>query len=134
MLSVGSTLDRYVIKALLGRGGAGEVYRAYDTVLERDVALKTIRADKVLVGDERRALPEAESRFLREARASARLRHASVVTIYDVGLVDGVPFIAMELVEGKPLRSYLPAATVPLATRLGWLIDMASALATAHAH
>ncbi len=134
MLSEESTLDRYVIKALLGRGGTGEVYRAYDTLLERDVALKTMRADKVLASDERRALSEAESRFLREARASARLRHASVVTIYDVGLVDGVPFIAMELVEGKPLRSYLLAATVPLATRLGWLIDVASALATAHAH
>ena len=84
----------------LGAGGMGEVYRARDTRLGRDVALKVLPAD--VAGD-----PDRRRRFEREARAVAALNHPGVLALYDVGEADGVAFIVTELLEGETLRARL---------------------------
>ncbi len=89
--------DRYRLDAELGRGGMGTVYRAHDTVLARDVAVKVL--DKTNLGTVGRA------RLLREAQVVAQLNHPSIVTIHDAGIANGVPFIVMEFVEGESLRA-----------------------------
>ncbi len=101
------TVGRYQLQQLLGRGGMGEVYAGYDPELDRRVALKILRADV--------RNPEAHrARFMREAQAVARLAHANVVGIYDMGNAGGRMFLAMELVDGKTLRDWLsPPRTVP---------------------
>jgi non-specific serine/threonine protein kinase len=99
---LGATLEgKYRIDALLGRGGMGEVYRATHLQLEREVAVKLIRADQV-------SDPAAFERFLREARMVARLRHPNVVTVYDYGVAAGVgAYIVMEYLRGHSLRAEL---------------------------
>ncbi|MDQ4090384.1 MAG: serine/threonine protein kinase, partial [Actinomycetota bacterium] len=92
--------DRYELRETIGRGGFGVVWRAHDTLLQRDVAVKEIRFPGVLDEDER---AQVRSRVLREARAAARLNHPGAVTVYDVVEVDGQPFIVMELVEAPTL-------------------------------
>jgi hypothetical protein len=119
----GDTLERYVVDALLGRGGMGEVYEARDTRLGRKVALKVLPPG---------AGGEADERMLREARAAAAFEHANAVVVYDVGEADGERYIAMELVRGRPLRAYVRDATVPIARKLRWLVDVARALGAAH--
>src|SRR5262245_36603325 len=96
-LAPGQRLGRFRIEARLGSGGMGTVYRAYDTTLERDVALKLLHA-----GDESDASAPLR-RVLREARAAAALKHPNVVEVYDIGSADGQAYIAMELVEGNSL-------------------------------
>jgi eukaryotic-like serine/threonine-protein kinase len=119
-------LGPYSITALIGVGGMGEVYRAADTRLGRDVALKVISPRLVDDASLRR-------RFELEARAASALNHPSIVTIYDVGETDGVSWIAMEWVEGRTLRQAMSAE--PLAIREAWSIavQLAHALAAAHA-
>src|SRR5271163_3114684 len=100
-LEPGDAFGRYRIEAVLGQGGMGKVYRAYDTRLRRAVALKVL-----LVSTER---TETEARVLREARAAAALSHPEAVAIFDVGEAtttegESVPYIAMELVVGRSLR------------------------------
>ena len=96
-LSFGSRLGPYEIVALLGAGGMGEVYRAHDPRLGREVAIKTIH--------ERPAADEAaRRRFTRETRAVAALSHPNIVAIHDVGLENGVLFAVTELLEGETLR------------------------------
>jgi len=126
MLAAGTLLDRYRIDGKLGEGGFGEVYRAFDLRLQRPVALK------FLSEDDPGSNPEHRDRLLREARAAARIRHPNVVSIFDVGEVDGVAFIAMELVEGSSLRNHM-RTDVPLARKLDWLVEIARALEVAHA-
>ena len=93
---------RYVIRDLLGQGGAGAVYRAYDSQLGRPIALKIVRASKLAVG-----MPESmQARLLREARAMARVSHPNVVAVYDVGSIGDRVFVVMELVEGRTLASW----------------------------
>ncbi len=94
-------LDRYVIEAVLGKGGMGIVYAAQDTMLARRVALKLIRPE--LDGTD----GDARTRLLREAQAMARLTHAHVVTVHDVGMFEEQLFVAMELVDGTTLRNWL---------------------------
>src|SRR6187399_2220388 len=101
--STGDSVGRYVIESLLGEGGMGEVYRAEDTRLERKVALKVLRKSAEADGE---TWGRAVTRMLREARAVAALSHPSIVSIFDVGEHDGTPFIAMELIEGRPLRAF----------------------------
>ncbi|MFQ5793342.1 MAG: serine/threonine-protein kinase, partial [Acidobacteriota bacterium] len=94
--------NRYEILSELGRGAMGTVYRARDPVLEREVALKMM-SEALLVED------EMKERFYREARSAARLQHPNIVTTYDLGEVEGegIPFIAMELLDGHPLSQLL---------------------------
>src|ERR1035437_8613458 len=96
-LSVGAKLGPYEIVAPLGAGGMGEVYRARDTRLGREVALKILPAE--VAGDALR-----EQRFETEARAVAALNHPNIVALFDVGTEDGISYIVGELVDGEPLR------------------------------
>jgi serine/threonine-protein kinase len=127
-LEVGAKLGRYRIDALLGRGGMGEVYRAYDARLEREVALKVLRRFETEREQEYRDRVE---RFLREARLAAKLKHPNIVTIFDVDEVDGLPLFSMELLEGRTLRSEIDSPA-PLSLRLDWLRQLAEALEASH--
>src|SRR5687768_12988373 len=129
-LRPGDKFDRYTIEDTLGEGGMGVVYRALDAKLERKVALKVLRNEKA-ASDSDDTRGRAVARMLREARAAAALSHPNAVHIYDVGEHDGTPYLAMELIEGTSLRSFI-GADVPLATRLRWLGDIGKALSAAH--
>jgi TolB-like protein/Flp pilus assembly protein TadD len=98
---IGTTLAHYRILSKLGAGGMGEVYRANDTKLGRDVALKILPAD--MAGD-----PDRRARFRREAKALAALNHPNIVTIHSIEEHDGVHFLTMELVEGRTLGDLIP--------------------------
>jgi serine/threonine-protein kinase len=124
MLKPGDAFERYTIEALIGQGGMGCVYRAYDPRLGRRVALKVI--------SEGSAPGAANARLLREAHAAAAFDHPNAVAIFDVGELDGAPYIVMELVEGRTLRRAPGAAELPVATRVGQLAGVALALAAAH--
>jgi serine/threonine protein kinase len=121
---------RYKIDGPLGRGGMGDIFRAYDPVLRRWVALKVLRRE-VVTGDAE-SLRRARAQLLREARAAAVLNHPNAVAIFDVGEVGETPFLAMELLEGRSLREYIGDPRVDLRTKLAWLADVARALAAAH--
>ena len=125
----GDVFDRYLVEQLLGEGGMGQVYSALDTRLHRRVALKVLRPEAASEPGS-----EGPARMLREARAAATLDHPNAVAIYDVGEHEGVPYIAMELVEGRPLRQFVGEASVPMSERVRWLADVARVLAEAHAH
>ncbi len=99
----GRHISHYEIQAKLGEGGMGVVYRALDTKLDRQVALKFL--PNHLLGDE-----EIRKRFEREAKAAAALSHANVCTVYEIDSSQGQTFIAMELVEGEPPTRKSPAA------------------------
>jgi serine/threonine protein kinase len=101
-IDVGVTVDgKYRVDALIGRGGMGAVYRAHDTRLDRDVAVKVVRGDLV-------ASAQARERFTREAQLAARLQHPSIVTVFDYGtLADGSAYLVMEHVRGEDLRARL---------------------------
>lgn len=121
---IGATLqNRYRIDAKLGQGGMGVVYRAHDTLLDRDVAVKAL-SDANLSA-------EGRARLLREAQAAARLSHPNVVGVFDAGQADDVFFIVMELVEGETLYSRYP---LPLDTCLTVARELCAALGHAHAH
>jgi serine/threonine protein kinase len=123
---IGRTLSQYRITASIGAGGMGEVYRATDSRLGRDVAIKVLPA--AVAAD-----PERRQRFEQEARAASALNHPNILTVYDIGETDGTTFIAMELVEGKTLRELL-AAGEPLPTKrlLDVAVQTAEGLAKAH--
>jgi TolB-like protein/tetratricopeptide (TPR) repeat protein len=126
-LSVGSTLGPYRILARVGAGGMGEVYRARDVRLERDVALKVLPRDIA-------ASPERRARFSREARLIAQLQHPHVCALYDVGTHDGVGYLVMEYLEGETLAARLQRGplSVPAVCTIG--AQIADALAAAHGH
>ncbi len=119
-------LGAYQLDALLGRGGMGEVYRASDTRLGRDVAIKILARDQL-------ADPEHKRRFLREARAVSALNHPNIVTLHDIGSDDGVDFLVLEYVRGRPLHDVIPPKGLPLVAVLGYAAEIARALAAAHA-
>lgn len=125
----GDRFDRYVIEELLGEGGMAQVYRARDPRLHRRVALKILR---VRGGAEPETADGAADLALREARASAALDHPNAVAIFDVGKAEGQLFIAMELVSGKSLRSFVSEPGIPWDTKLRWMVDAARALGAAH--
>jgi serine/threonine protein kinase/tetratricopeptide (TPR) repeat protein len=124
-LPVGATFGAYEIKALLGAGGMGEVYRAFDRRLGREIALKVIRR---VASDDDSAL----DRLLREATLASGLNHPNIVTIYETGVVLSDRYIAMELVEGSTLRT-LASQGLPLARIVGIARQVSEALAVAHA-
>ncbi|HVU52725.1 MAG TPA: serine/threonine-protein kinase [Polyangia bacterium] len=101
ILERGQTIDRFVVLGLVGRGGMGEVYAAYDPELDRKVAIKLLRAR----GD----AADQKTRLLREAQAIAKLQHPNVVVVYDVGTFGDNVFIAMEFVEGRTVGGWLSA-------------------------
>src|SRR3979490_391661 len=101
-IRLGQSLSHYHIVDKIGAGGMGEVYRATDTKLGREVALKVLPAD--MARD-----PDRLARFQREARAVAALNHPHIVTIYSVEEIDGLHFLTMELVEGQSLDRMIPA-------------------------
>src|SRR3954467_5174761 len=103
----GATIGRYVVLGLLGRGGMGEVYAAYDPELDRKIAVKLLRAR---AGS---STTDGRTRLLREAQAIARLSHPNVVVVYDVGTFQDSVFIAMEFVEGHTLGYWLQEKTRP---------------------
>jgi serine/threonine protein kinase len=125
-LSPRTRLGPYEVLDLLGSGGMGEVYRARDTRLHRDVAVKVLPAS--LSSD-----PSRLMRFEREARAASALNHPNIVTIHEVGRSDSTSFIVMELVDGKSLREILTAGPLPLRKLLGIASQIADGLAKAHA-
>ena len=122
---IGQTIDRYRIESKLGEGGMGVVYKARDTHLDRDVAVKILPADKV-------AEPTRKQRFIREARAASALNHPNIVTLHDVGSRDGLDFMVLEYVAGRPLNDLIPSGGMAVATVLDHAIQMADALAAAH--
>jgi len=125
-LAVGTRLGPYEVLASIGAGGMGEVYRARDTRLGREVAIKVLPA--ALSSD-----PERLKRFEREARSASSLNHANIVTIYDIGSADAVSYIAMELVNGEPLRTRLLERALPVRQLLQIAVQVADGLAQAHA-
>jgi serine/threonine protein kinase/WD40 repeat protein len=124
-LAAGSRLGQYEIIAPLGKGGMGEVYRAADPRLRREVAIKLLAPDG-------RLSPEMIQRFEREARAASALNHPNIVGIYDIGSQDGDPYIVMELVEGESLRSLLRRGPLSVRKYLDIAVQVADGLAAAH--
>jgi len=123
---VGQTLGAYQILSLLGSGGMGEVYKARDSRLNRSVAIKVLPADKT-------SDTERKGRFVQEARAASTLNHPNIITIHDTGREDGIDFIVMEYVAGKTLDRLIPRRGLKLNEVLKYSIQIADALAKAHA-
>jgi serine/threonine protein kinase len=122
---IGQTLGHCRVVAKIGEGGMGVVYRAYDEVLHRDVALKVVKKDA-------RLDTSSSERLLHEARASSSLAHPNICTIHEVGESHGELYIVMELVEGKSLRDMRTDAGLPPESVLRYGVQIASALARAH--
>jgi eukaryotic-like serine/threonine-protein kinase len=124
-LTSGTKLGPYEIQSPLGSGGMGEVYRAIQSSLGRQVAIKVLPAEKV-------ANPDRKQRFVQEAKAASSLNHPNIITIYDIGQAGGVDFISMELVSGKALDRLIPRHGMRLNDALKYAVQIADALARAH--
>jgi eukaryotic-like serine/threonine-protein kinase len=120
-------IGKYELAGELGTGSMGVIYRARDTMLERDIALKTIAGGGAVD-------PELKERFYREAKAGARLNHPCVVTVYELGEEEGLLFIALELLSGCDLRQFIQERrTLPLAQKIEAMAGVCDALQHAHA-
>ncbi|HEX6043847.1 MAG TPA: UvrD-helicase domain-containing protein, partial [Pyrinomonadaceae bacterium] len=119
------TIAHYRLVEPIGAGGMGAVYKAFDSKLQRIVALKLLPAEYVSQQDRRR-------RFFQEARAASALNHPHILTIYEVGEDDGRPYIAMEFVEGETLRQKIKAKTLQLSETLSIAVQIAAGLSRAH--
>src|SRR6266487_1871133 len=124
-IAPGKRLGPYEILSPLGAGGMGEVFRARDTRLWREVAIKVLPAD---VSSD----PARLKRFEKEARAASALNHPSIVTIYEIGSADSVSYIAMELVAGATLRELLAEGALPVKKVLQIAAQVTDGLAKAH--
>ncbi len=124
---IGRTIAHYEILEMIGSGGMGEVYRARDTKLNREVALKVLPADVA-------ADPSSLERFEREAKALAALNHSNIVTIYSVETDSNPQFLTMELLKGRTLREITPPGGLELDAFLEIAIALTSALSSAHDH
>ncbi|HYN09447.1 MAG TPA: protein kinase [Vicinamibacterales bacterium] len=124
-LSLGTRLGPYEVIAAIGAGGMGEVYRARDTRLGRDVAIKVLPAD--LASD-----PERLARFEREAKAVSALNHPHIVTLYEVGSSDAGPYLVLEKIEGRSLRELLDAGPMSVRRILTLAAQIAEGVAKAH--
>src|SRR5215470_15132024 len=124
-LTPGSRLGPYEILAPLGAGGMGEVYRAHDTRLGRDVAIKVLPSHLT-------DSPDRLARFEREARAVAALSHPNILSIFDFGSHDGVTYAVMELLEGETLRDRLHAGAITQKHAVDYGLQIAKGLSGAH--
>ena len=125
VLAAGTRLGSFEVRSLLGAGGMGEVYRALDERLGREVAVKVLGAE--FLSD-----PEQLRRFIGEARTASSLNHRNIVTIFEVGQSDGQPFLAMELIDGKTLRQHAAGGLLPLRATLELIVQVAEGLSAAH--
>lgn len=124
-LAAGTKLGRYEIRSQLGTGGMGEVYLAQDTKLDRRVALKILPPN--LAEDDDRM-----GRFVREAKSASALNHPNIITIHEIGEINGLHFIATEYIEGETLKSRLEGETLSLKSTLDIALQVVSALDAAH--
>jgi serine/threonine protein kinase len=124
-LSANSNISHYRIVSKIGAGGMGEVYRAHDSRLDREVALKLLPSD--FANDEVRL-----RRFEQEAKATSALNHPNILTVYDIGECEGSPFIAAELLEGEELRDLLNEGTISVRKAIEYAQQIVSGLAAAH--
>ena len=125
-LTRGMRLGVFDVESFVGAGGMGEVYRAHDTRLDRHVALKVLSPDAA-------SDPRGRARFADEARAIARLSHPHICALHEMGHQDGVDFLVMEYLEGETLAARLRKGPMPLAQALRTAVEIAGALAAAHA-
>ena len=121
----GTRLGPYEVATLLGAGGMGEVYRARDSRLGRDVAIKVLPASFSQDADRLR-------RFEHEARAAGVLNHPNITAVYDIGTHEGSPYVVEELLEGETLRSELAGEKLPLRRAIDYALQTARGLAAAH--
>jgi len=121
----GSKLGPYEVLSVVGAGGMAEVYRARDSRLGREIALK-------VVNESLSSSPDLVRRFEQEARIAGSLNHPNIVALYDVGVHEGAPYFVTELLEGESLRQRLARGRVPLGTAVDWGIQLAHGLAAAH--
>jgi serine/threonine protein kinase len=124
-ISPNTTLAHYTIISKIGAGGMGEVYRARDNRLDRDVAIKLLPADVS-------SHPDRLQRFEQEARATSALNHPNILTVYDIGTDNGSPYIVAELLEGEELRERLDAGPVPLRKAIDYAQQVVNGLSAAH--
>ena len=125
-LTPGDRLGAYEILSLLGAGGMGEVYRARDPRLGRDVAIKVLPASVSEDADRLR-------RFEQEARAASALNHPNILAVYDIGAQNGTPYVVSELLEGQTLGAKIGGRALPLRKALDYALQLAKGLAAAHA-
>src|SRR5580704_13725791 len=127
MTALGTLLGgRYRLDAQIGRGGMSTVYRAFDTVLERPVAIKLMHREIASDSDQL-------ERFRREARAVARLSHPHIVTVIDAGEDDGTPYIVFEYIEGETLKQRIRRlGRLAIPEAVAYAIELARALGAAH--
>jgi len=121
----GTRIGPYEVVAPLAAGGMSEVFRARDTRLQREVAIK-------VVGDALSTDPGFLARLEQEARLAGSLNHPNILAVYDVGVHEGAPYVVTELLQGETLRERLDKGLVPLSLALGWAVEIAEALAAAH--
>ena len=128
-LAAGERLGPYEILAPIGKGGMGEVYRAHDSRLHRDVAIKVLPQT---FATNAFATSAARERFQREARAASALNHPNICVVYDVGESAGHPYLVMELLDGKTLREQIDGKPLEIPAALALSIEVADALDAAH--
>src|SRR5262245_45460321 len=122
---IGTSLNQYRISSRIGAGGMGEVFRARDTRLNRDVAVKVLPKDFASDADRLR-------RFEQEAKTLAALNHPNVLTVHDAGIHEGAPYLVSELLEGRTLREELNGGALPVRKATDYALQIAHGLAAAH--
>src|SRR5277367_2123818 len=124
-LAAGTKLDGYEIVGLLGAGGMGEVYRARDPALKREVSIKVLPS---FVSQD----PDRLHRFEQEAQAAAALNHPNILAVYQFGSHDGAPYLVSELLEGATLRQLMQRGPIPVRKAIDYGVQIAHGLAAAH--
>src|SRR5271157_3182007 len=123
-LAPGTKLDSYEVLGLLGAGGMGEVYRARDATLKRDVAIKVL---PTFVSQD----PDRLRRFEQEAQAAAALNHPNILAVYQFGVFEGAPYLVSELLEGSTLRQMLQRGPLQVRKTIDYAVQIAHGLAAA---
>src|SRR5437762_4933430 len=124
-ITAGTKLGPYEIRSKIGEGGMGEVYRARDEKLNRDVAIKVLPSALSQDADRLR-------RFEQEAQAAGALNHPNILVIFHIGTHDGAPYIVSELLEGQTLRERMAGAALPQRKAIDYGLQIAKGLAAAH--